>query len=163
MLLSFSKGRFPRAALSFLFRRSKKVTKTIYRLRLLTFIIVPVLMGTYVSHGWAADKKAYENIYIDQFVKMMDHKDFILINVHVPYSGEIALTDLLIPYNAIEQHKEDLPRDKSTRIVVYCMSGPMGDIAAEKLASMGYTRVSNFQGGMMAWTQTGRHLQHRQK
>jgi len=139
------------------------VTKIIYRLRLLTLIIVPVLLGTYVADGWAADKKAFENIYIDQFVKMMDQKDFILINVHVPYYGEIARTDLLMPFNAIEQHKKDLPQDKSTRIVVYCMSGPMGDIAAEILASMGYTRVSNFQGGMMAWTQTGRHLQHRQK
>jgi rhodanese-related sulfurtransferase len=109
------------------------------------------------------DKKAYENIHVDQFVKMMDQKDFILINVHVPYYAEIAQTDLLVPFNAIEQYKNDLPRDKNAKIVVYCMMGPMGDIAAEKLASMGYTRVSNFQGGMMAWTQAGKHLQRRQK
>ena len=37
----------------------------------------------------------------------------------------------------------------------------MGDIAAEKLANMGYTQVSNFQDGMMAWTQAGGHLQRR--
>jgi rhodanese-related sulfurtransferase len=53
--------------------------------------------------------------------------------------------------------------DEDAKIVVCCMMGPMGDIAAEKLASMGYTRVSNFQGGMMAWTQAGRHLQRRQR
>lgn len=98
-----------------------------------------------------------------QFVKMMDRKDFILINVHVPYYGEIAQTDLLVPYDAIEQHIEDLPKDKDAKIVVYCMMGPMGDIAAEKLANMGYTRVSNFQGGMMAWTQAGGHLQRQQQ
>jgi rhodanese-related sulfurtransferase len=68
-----------------------------------------------------------------------------------------------MPFNAIEQYKEDLPKDKNAKIVVYCMMGPMGDIAAEKLASMGYNRVSNFQGGMMAWTQAGNHLQRRQK
>jgi len=98
-----------------------------------------------------------------QFVKMMDRKDFILINVHVPYYGEIAQTDLLVPYDAIEQHIEDLPKDKDAKIVVYCMMGPMGDIAAEKLANMGYTRVSNFQGGMMAWTQAGGYLQRQQQ
>jgi len=54
-------------------------------------------------------------------------------------------------------------KDKDAKIVVYCMMGPMGDVAAEELADMGYTRVSNFQGGMMAWTQAGRNLQRRQK
>jgi len=58
---------------------------------------------------------------------------------------------------------EDLPADKDAKIVVYCMMGPMGDIAAEKLANMGYTRVSNFQGGMMVWVQAGRHLQRRKR
>ena len=139
------------------------MTKIIYRVSLLTSIIALALLGNFITDGWAVNKKAYENIYIDQFVKMMDQKDFILINVHIPYYGEIAQTDLLVPFNAIEQHRNDLPKDKNARIVVYCMMGPMGDIAAEKLANMGYAQVSNFQGGMMAWTQAGRHLQRRQR
>jgi len=139
------------------------VTKMIYGAGLLTLIIVLAPLGHFIADGWAMDKKAYENIYIDQFAKMMGQKDFILINVHVPYYAEIAQTDLLLPFNAIEQHKKDLPKDKNAWIVVYCLMGPMGDIAAEKLANMGYTRVSNFQGEMMAWTQAGNHLQRRQK
>jgi rhodanese-related sulfurtransferase len=139
------------------------VTKILYRVSLLTLIIFLAPIENLIANSWTMDKKAYENIHVDQFVKMMDQKDFILINVHVPYYAEIAQTDLLVPFNAIEQYKNDLPRDKNAKIVVYCMMGPMGDIAAEKLASMGYTRVSNFQGGMMAWTQAGKHLQRRQK
>jgi rhodanese-related sulfurtransferase len=135
----------------------------IYGVGLLTLLIVLAPLGNFKADGWTMDKKGYENIYIDQFVKMMEQKDFILINVHVPYYGEIAQTDLLVPFNEIEQHIKDFPKDKDAKIVVYCMMGPMGDIAAEKLASMGYTRVSNFQGGMMAWTQAGKHLQRRQK
>lgn len=135
----------------------------IYAVGLLILMIVLAPLGNFTADGWTMDQNGYENIYIDQFVKMMDHKDFILINVHVPYYGEIAQTDLVVPFNEIEQHIKDLPKDKNAQIVVYCMMGPMGDIAAEKLASMGYTRVSNFQGGMMAWTQAGRHLQRRRK
>ena len=135
----------------------------IYQTGLLILIIALAPWGNFSVDGWAMNKKAYENIYIDQFAKMMEQKDFILINVHIPYYGEIAQTDLLVPFNAIEKYKKDLPKDKSAKIVVYCMMGPMGDIAADNLASLGYTRVSNFQGGMMAWTQTGRHLQRRQK
>ena len=139
------------------------MTKMIYRVGIMTLMTILIPLGSFIVDGWSMDQKAYEKIYIDQFVKMMDQKDFILINVHVPYYGEISQTDLLVPFNAIEQQKNDLPKDKNARIVVYCMMGPMGDIAAEKLASMCYARVSNFQGGMMAWTQSGRHLQRRQK
>ena len=139
------------------------MTKMIFGTGLLALIIVLAPLGYFLAGGWAMNKIAYDNIHIDQFVKMLDQKDFMLINVHVPYYGEIAQTDLLMPFNAIEQYKEDLPQDKNAKIVVYCMMGPMGDIAAEKLASMGYNRVSNFQGGMMAWTQAGNHLQRRQK
>jgi rhodanese-related sulfurtransferase len=34
----------------------------------------------------------------------------------------------------------------------------MSAIAAEKLVSMGYTKVFNFQGGMRAWERSGRQL-----
>jgi rhodanese-related sulfurtransferase len=139
------------------------MTKMIYRVGIMTLMTILIPLGSFIVDGWSMDQKAYEKIYIDQFVKMMDQKDFILINVHVPYYGEISQTDLLVPFNAIEQQKNDLPKDKNARIVVYCMMGPMGDIAAEKLASMGYTRVSNFQGGMMAWSQAGRSLQRRSR
>lgn len=116
-----------------------------------------------ISSGWSIAEKGYQNIAGDQFVKMMDHKDFILINVHIPYAGEIAKTDLLIPFNAISQHKNQLPSDKDAKIVVYCMTGPMGYIAAEKLVNMGYTRVVHFQGGMRAWKKTGKQLIYRLK
>jgi phage shock protein E len=92
---------------------------------------------------------------------MMDHKDFILINVHVPYRGEIAETDLLLPFHAIDQQKEKLPDDMNTKIIVYCMSGPMGYVAAEKLVSMGYRQVIHFQGGMVSWKESGKRLVNR--
>lgn len=34
-----------------------------------------------------------------QLKKQLDHKDFVLINTHVPYEGEITGTDLFIPYD----------------------------------------------------------------
>ncbi|UCH22891.1 MAG: rhodanese-like domain-containing protein, partial [Deltaproteobacteria bacterium] len=84
-------------------------------------------------------------------------------NVHIPYAGEIAKTDLLIPFNTIDQHQDQLPYDKDTKIVVYCITGPMGYIAAEKLISLGYTQVIHFQGGMRAWKKAGKQLVYRPK
>jgi rhodanese-related sulfurtransferase len=121
------------------------------------------LLGHFSLKGWSMGKKGYENISADQFLEMMNHKDFILINVHVPYEGDIPGTDLLIPFNAIDDRKTELPNDKDTKIVVYCMTGLMNHIAAEKLVQMGYTRVMHFQGGMRAWRVTGRPLLFRLK
>jgi rhodanese-related sulfurtransferase len=121
------------------------------------------LLGHVTFKGWSMGKNGHENISADQFVEMMNHKDFILINVHVPYEGEIPETDLLVPFNALNQHKNELPNDKDVKIVVYCMTGPMGDIAAKKLLQMEYTRVIHFPGGMKAWRKTGRPLLFRPK
>lgn len=133
------------------------------RIGLLMMVVAVGLLICRLPRGWSIEKNGYENISVDQFVEMMNHKDFVLINVHIPYEGEIPKTDLSIPFNAIERHKSELPDDRNAKIVVYCMTGRMGYIAAEKLVQMGYTRVIHFQGGMRAWEKAGRPLVSRPK
>lgn len=82
------------------------------------------------------------------------HKDFTLINVHVPYEGEIAGTDRFIPFDTIGTSAA-LPRDKKARIVIYCRSGYMSAIAAPVLVKMGYTNVVELRGGFNAWVASG--------
>ena len=134
------------------------MAKMTYRFGFLIILLALVLIGYPIQNSWSIDQKAYTNLSVDQFANMLDQKDFILINVHVPYAGEIPGTDILIPFNAIGQYSNKLPEDKDTKIVVYCVTGPMGYVAAEKLANIGYTRVFHFQGGMKAWQSIGKKL-----
>ena len=119
------------------------------------------LFGYLIVNSWCLSRASYKNISVDQLDEMMNNKDFILINVHVPYEGEISQTDLLIPFNAIEKFKNELPNDKDAKIVLYCKSGQMSRIAAEKLTSMGYTQVNNFQDGMRDWRRNGKQILYR--
>ncbi len=102
---------------------------------------------------------SYRNIAPTELNTELAKKDFVFVNVHTPFAGNIAGTDLSIPYDQIEQRISELPTDKSTRIVLYCRSGHMSGIAAEALVRLGYTNVWSLQGGMAAWEQSGFPIQ----
>ena len=103
----------------------------------------------------------FQTITSEQLSQRMTSKDFVLVNVHIPYEGEIRGTDAFIPYDRIAQNLDKLPRDKTARIVLYCRSGRMSEIAAAQLSELGYTQVSHLSGGMIAWKNAGYDLQER--
>jgi len=108
-----------------------------------------------VSTRGSGSPAAYSDITVTDLQAMLKNKDFTFVNVHIPFEGNIAATDLSIPYDQIEQNLTQLPADKAARIILYCRSGRMSTIAAEKLAGLGYTNVMNVKGGMVAWEQAG--------
>ena len=105
----------------------------------------------------------YTNTTTAQLKQMLARKDFVFVNVHIPYAGEIERTDEFIVYTDIEQNLSKLPADKSAKIVLYCSSGRMSEIAANTLVKFGYTNVWNVEGGMVAWEKAGFPLIQNQK
>ena len=101
----------------------------------------------------------YTNISVSDLQEMLKNKDFVFVNVHIPFEGDIPNTDLSIPYNEIDQNLDQLPAEKDARIVLYCRSDRMSTIASETLAGLGYTNVANLEGGMVAWEQAGLQIE----
>ena len=100
----------------------------------------------------------WTNVTADRLAEMMATKDFTLVNVKTPYIGEIDGTDLYIPYDQLEARASELPASKATKILVYCRSGAESAVAAQTLLDLGYTNIWNLDGGMNAWTSSGRTL-----
>ena len=103
---------------------------------------------------------SYTNIISQQLDAMFKSKDFVLVNVHIPFAGDIPNTDLSIPYDQIteSQYLAQLPTDKNAKVILYCRSGRMSQIAAEELVSLGYTNIWNLKNGMVEWEQAGYSL-----
>jgi len=116
----------------------------------------PVALTTTPSSGVpvSVEGGAYTNITPAQLAEMLNasRKDFIFINTHIPYEGEIAQTDQFIPFEENgPQRVNEYPADKNAKIVLYCRSGRMSTIVAKELVKAGYTNVWNLDGGMIAW------------
>ena len=100
----------------------------------------------------------YTNITADRLASELKTHAFTLLNVKTPYIGEIDGTDLYIPYDQIATRTSELPTDKTAKLVVYCRSGVESGMAVQTLLGLGYTNIENLDGGMNAWTASGRSL-----
>lgn len=129
-----------------------------HKKRILLFTAL-VLIATACSPSNGATKNAdgYVDISVEQLATMLQSKDFTFINVHIPYEGEIAQTDLFIPFDRIADYVDQLP-DKDAPIVLYCRSGRMSTDAAKALVNLGYTNVFEVDGGFNAWKAAGYEL-----
>jgi rhodanese-related sulfurtransferase len=138
--------------------------------RLLVSLLGAILLG--VTAGAVAQPSTTRQVPVDGagaytdvgpagLAAMLARKDFPLINVHIPYEGEVPATDRFIAFDRIETRLAELPADKAARIVLYCQSGRMSATAARTLVKLGYRDVWNLDGGMIAWRQAGQPLVHR--
>lgn len=84
-----------------------------------------------------------------------------VVNVHVPYDGEIEDTDAFVPFDDIAAHASELPVDKDAPLYIYCMSGRMSGEAIPDLQALGYTNIIDLKGGMAAWRVAGLEIVQR--
>jgi phage shock protein E len=105
------------------------------------------------------DGGAYTDLSVSGLKSLLEKKEFLLVNVHIPFEGNLPNTDLSIPYDTIGQNLEKLPGDKNAKIVLYCRSGSMSTMAAKELVKLGYTNIFNLDGGMAAWEKAGQPIE----
>lgn len=98
---------------------------------------------------------SYTDVSVEELQRMLSDKDFVMVNVHIPFEGDLPDTDLSIAYNEIAQDLGRLPADKDAPIVLYCRSGSMSSQAARTLVGLGYTNIFNLAGGFNAWKAAG--------
>src|SRR3989344_3076032 len=128
----------------------------------ITIFITIIIVGSFLFFRKLKPEttmvKNFTTLTSVQLVEMLKQKDFFFVNVHIPYEGDIKNTDAFISYDKIANNLDKLPKDKTAKIVLYCRSGRMSEIAAQELVRLGYTQVSHLSGGMIDWKNNGMQL-----
>ena len=77
------------------------------------------------------------------------------------FGGELIPGSRWVPLDSVGRESIGRRLDKSTRIVVYCsgLACPNSRDAATKLATLGFTDVRLFEGGLEAWAASGRGVE----
>lgn len=90
-----------------------------------------------------------------QLASLMATSDPVVINVHVPYAGDIPGTDTSIPFTDVDAIEATLHHDHCADVVLVCLAGSMSLAAGNELVKRGYQRVRDLSGGMQAWQDAG--------
>ena len=114
----------------------------------------PPVMGREIT----TDEGIYYAVSVQELQTMLENKDFTMINVHIPWQGDIQQTDLRLAYDQIATEQEELPSDKEQKILVYCLTSGMAKVAVQSLLDLGYTNLWMLQGGTTAWEEAGLSL-----
>lgn len=101
--------------------------------------------------------EAFSRLDPAAFADRMKEEGAVVVNVHIPYEGELENTDEFIPYDKIVGDAR-LPEDKDKQILLYCRSGRMSEEAGAALFQAGHTKVAHLEGGMIAWEHAGKEL-----
>ena len=126
-----------------------------------TLLLIALLVLSACVAPAAQQAPTLQLISVDDLARMQEGpKDFTLVNVHIPYAGDLPKTDLSIPYDEIDQYLNQLP-GKDAKIVLYCLGGGMSDSAGRRLLELGYQQVFDVDGGMVSWEASGRKLVER--
>lgn len=122
--------------------------------RLILLIISSLLVLTGCGNKEDSVEIAYEKISMSEGIKRMETDEgFILLDVrradefasgHIP--GAVNL-----PNEEIGNAEIPLLPDKNQTIYIYCRSGNRSKLAANKLLSLGYTKLIEF-GGILDYT-----------
>jgi rhodanese-related sulfurtransferase len=130
--------------------------------RRLLYVLAVGMLIVLAGCSGTSQSSSVQTLTIEEFADVLaDESDsYTVINVHIPYEGEVEGTDAFIPYNDIDALTAALP-DKDAQIILYCRSGRMSAEASQKLAELGYTQVWDVPGGMNAWGSSGREIIYR--
>ncbi len=114
---------------------------------------IGLILMLIVSLAACSAPSAYHKITAAKAKMMMSEENVIILDVRTleEYNQGHIENAILIPNESIGSIQPSLLPNKDALILVYCRSGNRSKQAADKLVSLGYTKIYDF-GGIIDWS-----------
>ena len=98
-------------------------------------------------------EKGYQQIEIAEFDELRKADDHVVLDVRSPEEAKKGTVPghQLINYFDGDFKKELAALDRSKAYLIYCRSGMRSAKACKLMAGMGFARLYNLKGGIVAW------------
>lgn len=95
----------------------------------------------------------YENIDVSKFKEMMDNPDTVILDVRAPSEVDKGAIPghLNINFLSLNFGSKIKDLDKEKTYLVYCRSGARSASACKKMSKLGFEKLYNLSGGILAW------------
>ncbi len=131
-----------------------RMKKCLTALMFLFVIAASIVAADKTANDLVADAtKEIKTVSAQEAKQMLDAGGVVLVDVREQdeFDLERIPQAVFIPRGMLEFQLPGKFPKKDTAMIVYCLKGGRGALAAQTLKIMGYTNVVNLNGGMVAW------------
>lgn len=127
----------------------------------LIFLIFLISVNSFSQKNIQQLLKKYntESVPYISISELQKEKEVILLDAREPKEFEVShlKNAMCVGYDFfnLENTLVKLPKNKNTKIVVYCSLGIRSEDIAEKLQKEGFTNIFNLYGGIFEWKNQG--------
>lgn len=119
--------------------------------KILSFLLVFSALGACAQ---SADVSKQTNLNVKEVNQLLqDNKEVVLIDVRTPEEyeqGHLEGSNLINFYG--DSFQQEIGKlDKEKEYVIYCRSGGRSGKAVNMMQQMGFAKVHNMSGGILAW------------
>ena len=121
--------------------------------------LAPLAVAAVLLTGCSSDSEAVTDVDVAAAAQLVDG-DAIILDVRSPQ--EFAAGHLPEAINIDVESADFADRvaglDESAEMLVYCQTGNRSGVATDEMADLGFTDMSDLQGGIEAWVAAGEEV-----
>lgn len=122
--------------------------------------LAPLAVAAVLLTGCSSDSDAISDVDVAEAAQIVDDGEAIILDVRSPQ--EFAAGHLPDAINIDVESADFADRvaglDESAETLVYCQTGNRSGVATDEMAELGFTEMSDLQGGIEAWAAAGEEV-----
>ena len=122
--------------------------------------LAPVVITVALLSGCSGGSDAIADVDVAEAQQLVTGGEAVILDVRTPQEFAAGHLDgaINIDVEAADFASRVSGLDESAETLVYCRTGNRSGVATDEMADLGFTDLSDLQGGIEAWTADGQQV-----